>query len=324
LNRPDSVCEAFLSAGAAAGAETEPKYFVDTKSFRDGAIVSTSTNYGQYRLLSVVNVGQTTQLWYAYDEQTRNFVAIKMLLPKYARNAAQMASLKWEQKIAGDLKSDRLIRIFDYVNIDQTPFLVMEWFPAPNLKMVLSQGYAAYAPHLHKIMILMSEALAVLHKKHFVHMDVKPDNFLYDPEDQNLKLLDFALTKKAASGFSRFFSFKKKTQGTASYMSSEQILSKGVTERSDVYSLGCTFYELLTGKLPYTGNSLNELLQKHISGSVPPASARNRNLTTEMVHLIASMMAKKPDDRPRNCDELSDYLKKIRVFKRTPAESDVF
>jgi len=268
-------------------------------------------------------VGQTTQLWYAYDEPNRNFVGVKMLLPKFARDRTQMASLKWELKISQDVDDERIIKIHEYGYEEKTSFLVMEWFPAPNMKMILNKGYAIYASHLPTILPLMTEGLAALHQKKWVHRDVKPDNFLYDPDERTLKVIDFGIAQKVPSGLSKIFFVRKRAQGTASYMSGEQILGKPTDERSDVYSLGCTFFELLTGKLPYTGNSLNELLQKHISGGVPPVSVRNRNLTPEMINLLTAMMAKKADDRPKSCVELLDYIKKIRIFRRNPSGEDL-
>ena len=285
--------------------------------------MSTPNQIGQYRLKDLISVGQTSQLWYAYDEKERQFVALKMLLDKYHRDSSQIASLKWELKVSEDLKNDRTIKIFHYNRLEKIPFLVMEWFPAPNLKMILKEGYAVYAAHIRDMLLLMVESLAELHKKKWVHNDVKPDNFLYDPEDRTLKVLDFALTKKAASGLGKIFSFGRKAQGTPSYISSEQILRKPITESTDVYSLGCTFFEVLTGKLPYTGTSLNELLQKHISGAIPPVTARNRNLTPEMVKLLNAMMTKRPADRPKSCVELHEYLQKIRIFKRNPSGDDI-
>jgi serine/threonine protein kinase len=199
------------------------------------------------------------------------------------------------------------------------PYLVLEWYPELNLKILISKGYDSYAHFLPKIIPDMAKALAYLHEKGWVHRDVKPDNFLYG-ESGGLKLIDFALAKKCTSGM---FSFQRKAQGTASYIAPEQILTRKVDPRSDVYSLGCTFFELIAGRPPYTGGTINDLLQKHITSAIPPITARNKNVTPEMAEIVQLCLAKDPKDRPSSSKDLYDMVKTIRVYKQTPKNSDV-
>jgi serine/threonine protein kinase len=172
-------------------------------------------------------------------------------------------------------------------------------------------------------MLQMVQALAYQHRQGWVHRDVKPDNFLFDPAAVQIKMIDFALAKKTAAGLGKIFAMKGKVQGTASYMSPEQILGRSPTPHADIYSLGCTFYELLTTRLVFTGDTLNDLLNKHLSTPPPPVGQRNKNVTPEFGELLKMMLAKKPEDRPKTTQDLLRLLQLTRPFRRPPSKGDV-
>lgn len=279
---------------------------------------------GPYRLLNLINNGQSSRLWQAINDENRQYVAIKTLLNQNAKDKSQVDLLKWEYTVAEKFDHPLVISIrdFEWDKPTKMPYLVMEWFPAPNVKMLVNQGYDKYAPDLEMILSGMLGSLMYLHEQGWVHRDIKPDNFLFDPE-LGFKLLDFALAKKIPGGLAKIFSMKAKTQGTASYMSPEQIRGLPTDPRADIYSLGCTFYELLTGKLPYAGNSMAELLQKHIAAPIPSVTARNKNVSQEMGNILRVMLAKKAEDRPGSIKELGNLLQNVRLFRRPPSAGDV-
>ncbi len=279
---------------------------------------------GKYRLLEMVNVGQTSRLYRAIDSETQQYIAIKTLLDRYSADKEQVAILQWEHSVAEKFDHPLLIGIkeFGWNRRPRIPFLAMEWFPAPNVKMLINKGYDAYAEHLEMIISGMLGSIMYLHEQGWVHRDIKPDNFLFAPEE-GFRLIDFALAKKIPKGVGKILAMRQKVQGTASYMSPEQIRGQVPDPRSDIYSLGCTFYELLTGRLPYTGTSMNELLHKHISSPIPSVTAKNKNVTREMGDVMRALLAKNADDRPKSINELVGILQNVRLFKKTPAPGDV-
>ncbi|MDR0869306.1 MAG: serine/threonine protein kinase [Planctomycetaceae bacterium] len=279
--------------------------------------------YGPYRLLNVVNTGQSSRLWQAYDDRNRQFIGIKTLLDQFTKQKEQVQILKWEYDVASKFEHPKLIAIKEFAWDGKIPYLVMEWFSAPNLKMWVNRGYAQYCSGLPKLLPGMVESLLYLHSKGWTHRDVKPDNFLFNAETGEMKLIDFALARKIAGGISKLFSMKSKPQGTASYMSPEQIRGLPPDIHADMYSLGCTFYELLTTRLPFAGDSMSDLLNKHLSNPPPPVTQRNKNITPEFLELLKLMMAKKPEDRPKNTAELLQHLQSIRIFRRPPGGGDV-
>ena len=279
--------------------------------------------FGPYRLLNVVNTGQSSRLWQAYDDRNQRYVGIKTLLDRFARQKDQIQILKWEFDVASKFSHPKLIKIDEFAWHQKVPYLVMEWFSAPNLKMWINRGYDQYCEGLPKLMPEMVEALLYLHEQGWAHRDVKPDNFLFKKEEGEMKLIDFALAKRIASGLGKLFALKSKTQGTASYMSPEQIRGLPPTAQADMYSLGCTFYELLTTRLPFSGESMNDLLNKHLNSTPPAVTQRNKNITPEFVEVLKMMMAKKPEDRPKTTVELMQTMRKVRIFRRPPSPTDV-
>ena len=277
--------------------------------------------FGPYRVVNVVNVGQTSTLLQGFDPINRVFVGIKTLQNRFSKDREQLSYLKWEFDVAKTLDHEKIIKIHQFAWDNKRPYLLMEWFPEMNVKTIVNSGYNAYAYMVIPIVYGMAESLAYLHSKKWVHRDVKPDNFLYG-EGKGLKLIDFALTKKKKTGFAAKFGFRSTAQGTASYIAPEQILSKVIDPRSDIYSLGCTIFELLSGRPPYTANSPTELLQKHVTAQIPSITAKNRNVTPEMADLLYWMLAKRPDGRPQDCTELYKLLTAARIFKKNPTQEN--
>ena len=279
-----------------------------------------SAYIGPYRLLNIVNVGQTSRLWQAYDDDQRKYVGIKTLQERFLRDSQQIYFLRREYEVAGKLDHPLVMKIHHFGYDKKIPYLAMEWCSAPNLKMLLNRGYEEIAPHMQRIVPQMVEALVYFHGKGWIHRDIKPDNYVFS-EETGLKLIDFALAVNKPNFLSKMLG--SKVHGTASYMSPEQIQGKAVDEAADIYSLGCSFFELIAGRPPYSGGSMNDLLQKHISNAIPPVTARNTNVTPEMAEIVKMCLAKNISDRPRTSKELYDLVKSVRVYKKTPKNSDV-
>src|SRR4029078_2150820 len=134
-----------------------------------------------------------------------------------------------------------------------------------------------------------------------------------------LKLIDFAISIRQKSGLASMFSFgKKAVQGTRSYMSPEQIRNQTLDARADVYSFGCSVFELLSGKPPFTGTNADELLNKHLTASIPNLQVYNEHVTPEFANLIKKTMAKRREERPATFLDFLREFRKIKVFKILP------
>ena len=158
--------------------------------------------------------------------------------------------------------------------------------------------------------------MAYVNEQGWIHRDIKPDNFLVDDEG-NVKMIDFALATRKRGLLGRLFSQKSKVQGTRSYMSPEQIRSRALDERADLYSLGCTLFHLVAGNPPFTGVTTSDLFRKHLKAPPPSLESANRNVTPAFSSLIRKVMAKKPSDRPASAREFLGLLREIPLFQGT-------
>jgi serine/threonine protein kinase len=286
---------------------------------------------GPYRLARLIRAGSTSEVWEAIEENSEERFALKVLRENLKNDKAEIALLKHEYNIAKDLSSPRIIKVLEYRE-DGRPYLVMELFSELNMKQALRRGPDSLAFMLDKIVEQAAEGLYYMHTKNWIHLDVKPDNFLVSREGV-VKLIDFTISEKKKTGFSKFLHRPKMAQGTRSYMAPEQIRRKVCDERTDIYSFGCVLYELCTGKPPFTGDTPNDLLNKHLSASIPSPIVHNDNVSREFADLVKSMMAKRPEDRlqlPGQAKKVTptmwEFLKVFRgieIFKKRPRVPEI-
>lgn len=272
---------------------------------------------GPYRLARLIRGGSTAEVWEAIEENTQERFALKVLRDSLKSDKAEISLLKHEYNVAKDLASPRIIKVVDYREENGRPFLVLELFSELNMKQALCRGPESLAFMLHKIVEQAAEGLYYMHTKNWIHLDIKPDNFLVS-RDGVVKLIDFTISEKKKTGLKKLFHSTKMAKGTRSYMAPEQIRRKVCDERTDIYSFGCVLYELTTGKPPYTGDTPNDLLNRHLTASIPSPIVHNDNVTREFADLVKSMMAKSPDSRPPSMWEFLKILRGIQIFNKNP------
>jgi serine/threonine protein kinase len=272
---------------------------------------------GPYRLVRLIRVGHTCQVWEAAKTDEKDRYVLKVLRENLRNDRAEIAALKNEYECGKSLKHKNIIKIYDFANEGGAAYLVMEHFEHPNLKLWLREPQKIAHLSL-KIIEQAAEGLFSMHEQGWVHRDVKPDNFLVS-NTGTVKLIDFAISTKQKSSLAALFSFGgRKIMGTRSYMPPEQIRGKNLDARSDMYSFGCMLYELMTAKCPFTGTTADELLSKHLTSPMPSIQVHNDNVTPEFSELVKKMMAKKPDDRPASMWEFLKTFRSMRVFKILP------
>lgn len=273
---------------------------------------------GRFRLLNHIRSGRNTQVWEAIDDSERKKYAIKLLRADHTDKSVS-EYLRKEFAVGKKMDHPRIIRYVEIGTFRKLPFLAIDYYGYPNLKVLILQDHASLAVITDEILQGTVEAMEYLAKEGYVHRDIKPENLLVSPTG-DIKLIDFALAQKPqkASAFGGLFGGKRgKVQGTPSYIPPEQIRAQSVDCKADVYSMGCTWFELLTGKLPYTGFNTQELLMKHLKSPIPSIESFNNNVTSDFAGLVKEMMAKDPKERP-NVAAVSQALKVVSVFKRNP------
>ncbi|MFH5806440.1 protein kinase [Alienimonas sp. DA493] len=272
-----------------------------------------------FDLVEKVASGGATVVWEALERASGQTHALKLLQQSLIKDRDQIATLKHEQKVGSSMNHPNVIHTDGFVKTKANVYLVMELFKHPNLKSALKNNPTEIQANVQRIVEGICQGLAHMHEKGWLHLDLKPDNLLVAPSGE-VRVIDFSLSEKPAGGLAALFGGKATIRGTRTYIAPETILKKPKTPATDVYSLGITLFELLTGRPPFAGNDPNHMLRQHLKESVPPASSINDNLTPEADRLLEKMLAKKPADRHQTPTEVFAEFRGTTLFKRDPKE----
>ena len=273
---------------------------------------SANDSWGDYRLVRRVVQSQANEIWEVMHQRRNQAYAMKLMMPHWAGSRHAIRSLKREYTVGRTLEHPAVIRTYAYGLIEQIAFLVMEYCPAPNLKQWMYQPTTG-DKNVGKVIRSMADSISYFHSHEWVHRDIKPDNFLVN-ESCNVKLIDFNLAKKCPSMLRRLLPIQSKVQGTPSYMSPEQIRGEPQDFRSDIYSFGCVVFELLTGKPPFTGESANDLLNKHLRTAVPSPRRLNPEIYPIFSGRLQGWLSKQPEDRPSTMNQVIRELSQQEIF----------
>lgn len=272
---------------------------------------------GNYRMYHLIRAGAIYEIWAVRPMAETTVFAMKWLPPgqKYSRHTVNELRHEYQVGIAFDHPA--CIKTYEFDTTNNGAYLLLELYKVPNLKQQILAGYKKLHHRAQEILTGAAAGLAHVHEKGWVHRDVKPDNFLLG-DDNTVKLIDFNLARKPPGGLGKLFGMKTTIAGTRSYMSPEQIRGQQVGFGADVYSFGCMAYEILAGKLPFTANSPNELLQQHLKSKPPDLTVVDKNITPEFSKYVQQMMAKDPAERPSLMKDVMMELKTQKIFYNKP------
>lgn len=270
-----------------------------------------------YVRLGTIAMGKHAQVLEVQEENTANRFAMKLLLSEAMKDPVQVATLKYEGKVAQSLDHPNLIKWVATVHRKTNVYLIMELFKAPSLKSSIMLDIVGVQSRLRKLVECTCQALHHMHEKGWVHLDVKPDNILMSRASE-VRVIDFSLSEKIKSGLGKMFGGKKEIGGTLTYIAPETIKKESPTAATDIYSLGITLYECLTGTFPFKGNTPKDLLMKHLAATPAAVMDLNKNVTPEMNRMVMRMLAKKPKDRQKNMQEVMSEFRNIQPFIEDP------
>jgi len=208
-----------------------------------------------------------------------------------------IAQLKHEYDILKDLNIPGVIKVQDLIFNNKQPILIFEDAGSHSFEKI-HMGLNMPLNDFFHIALQLVDILDALHIKHIIHKDIKPANIIFNPEDLTVHLIDFCISSEFSLANQEGLS-PDHLEGTLPYMSPEQTgrLNRTVDYRSDLYSLGVTFYELLTGELPFQGKDALEIIYCHLAKTPPSVSDHNPNIPQQLSDIIAKLMAKAPENR---------------------------
>jgi serine/threonine protein kinase len=259
---------------------------------------------GPFVLQDLLGEGVSCHVYRGWDDIRGCPVALKILnwANVYDR-AAAMRQLRTEALTLSRVKHPQVIRFIDFGFDPRWPYLVTEFFDGRPLGELLREGGALPPDWALYLLSQMADALGAVWKAGVVHRDIKPDNILVGP-DGVAKLIDFGLAKSDVLQAGRADA-PPELAGTAAYLAPEQAKDAGtVDHRADIYALGVTLYEALTGRLPFEGKNRVQVIFQHLSTPPVPPAQRAAGIPPLASDLCLWMLAKDPADRPQNYDEL--------------------
>lgn len=278
----------------------------------------------KYELVELLGGGGTGVVYKANHCMLNSFVAVKMLFPHMVSRELAVRRFQQEAKATASLSHPNILRVTDYGTAEQgQPYLVMEYLQGLSLSELL-EAEGDLPPLLAvEIMIQATAGLMHAHAKEVVHRDIKPSNLMIIgkiPERFNVKIVDFGLAKpnRQEEGLSKI-TVTGEVFGSPSYMSPEQCRGENVDYRADIYSLGCVFYEALTGTPPFVGKDPIDTIMQHVSKKPPVFNivGSNQRLVDLMEKIILQSLAKTREQRYQSASKLLQDLVKCREILKT-------
>jgi beta-lactam-binding protein with PASTA domain/tRNA A-37 threonylcarbamoyl transferase component Bud32 len=261
---------------------------------------------GRYRIIRRLGSGGMANVYLAEDEELGRRVAIKVLDEKHANDEQFVERFRREAKNAASLSHPNIVSIYDRGEAEGTYYIAMEYIEGRTLKdLIVARGPLPVDKAITYARQILG-ALRFAHRKGIVHRDIKPHNVLVDT-DGRLKVTDFGIARAGASQMTEAGSII----GTAQYLSPEQARGAPVDQRSDLYSVGVVLCEMLTGSVPFTGDTPVEIAMKHLSAVPKPPSASRPDVPDDLDLVTVRALAKDPRERFQTAEEMDSELGRV-------------
>src|SRR5439155_817073 len=253
-----------------------------------------------------LGAGGMADVYLAEDQELGRRVAIKILNDRHAHDEQFVERFRREAKNAAGLSQQNIVSIYDRGEAEGTYYIAMEYLEGRSLKeLILSRGPAPVSVAVDYARQILS-ALRFAHRNGIVHRDIKPHNCLVDAEG-HVKVTDFGIARAGASQMTEEGSII----GTAQYLSPEQARGTPVDQTSDLYSLGIVLYEMLTGSVPFTGDSPVEIAMKHLSATPRPLTDKRPDIPKALEMVVLRALAKDPAARYQSAEEMDADLERV-------------
>jgi N-acetylneuraminic acid mutarotase len=279
------------------------------------------SQFAGYRIDGILDRGGMGLVYKATDAELERTVALKIIAPEHTQNPDAATRFKSEARLAASLEHPNIVPIHRGGEYHGVLYLAMRYVPGTNLRQVIDQGQLG-TDQIQRVVRCVASALDAAHERGLVHRDVKPANILISgaaPHEQ-IYLTDFGLTKKLGSPGS--LTQTGAWVGTADYVAPEQIQGGTVDARTDVYSLGCVLYEMLTGSVAYPKDNDMAKLWAHVQDPPPAPRLKRPELVAAFDEVVSRATAKDPNDRYAKASDLADAVDRAIAEQRAAIGPD--
>ncbi len=262
---------------------------------------------GRYEVLSRIGTGGMGDVYLARDQLLGRQVAVKLLHHRFAEDQEFVERFRREASSAASLSHPNVVAIFDRGEWDGTYYIAMEYLPGRSLKAVVRERGPSDPAAAIDIVVQILHAARFAHRRGVIHRDLKPHNVILD-EEGRAKVTDFGIARAGASDMTLTGSI----MGTAQYLSPEQAQGHAVSAASDIYAVGIVLYELLTGVVPFDGETAVTIALKQVSATPPPPSMLNSAVGPELDAVVLAALAKDPAERFADAEQFIAALEHVR------------
>ena len=262
----------------------------------------------RYEVGRLLGAGGMAEVFEGRDRLLARRVAIKVLQAQFARDPSFLIRFKREAQAAASLSHPNIVGVYDTGTEDGTHFIVMEYVEGRTLKDVIRAEGPLYPERAAEVCADVCSALIAAHARGLIHRDIKPGNVMLTPEGK-VKVMDFGIARATTS---ETITQTAAVVGTAQYISPEQAQGQTVDYRSDLYSLGCCLYEMLTGTVPFRGATPVAIAYRHVREDPTPPRMLNGDVPAPLEAICLKAMAKLPDNRYQTATEMHDDLERFR------------
>jgi len=264
---------------------------------------------GRYRVLGRIGSGGMADVYRAEDTHLGREVALKVLHRRFAQDAEFVERFRREARSAAGLQHPNVVGVFDRGEYEGTYYIAMECLGGRTVKDIVNEAAPLDPLRVIDLGIQILQAAGFAHRRGVIHRDFKPHNVIVD-EEGVAKVTDFGIARAGASEMTETGSI----MGTAQYLSPEQAQGHAVTAASDLYSIGVMLYEMLTGRLPFQGDSAVSIALKHLSEPPPPMSADGHVIEPNLEAVVLGALAKDPLARWQTGDDFAAALEACRPY----------
>jgi serine/threonine-protein kinase len=273
-------------------------------------LLGTSLN-GRYRLEARIASGGMSTVYRALDEILERQVAVKLMNREVASDSDHLKRFRREARAVAQLSHAHVVGVIDAGEDDGRPYIVFEYVEGETLKERIRRHGRLPITESVAYAIEIARALGAAHARHIVHRDVKPQNVLIDQEG-SAKVTDFGIARTLEEDG---LTADGRVLGTTDYVSPEQALGQPVTGQSDLYSLGIVLYEMLTGAVPFRGDSQVAVAMKHVREQIPDVQATRPEVSAALAAVLETATAKRVEDRYANDAELIAELEDVLAIE---------